>query len=96
MNSYDFVVVGYNAAKIADGIMEALKLTNACDNMAMKKNSLNHIMEDAHKLCVEYSQNGRQIKTGKRMEYLYILEHIDHLYKAELQKYIQEAEEVEI
>lgn len=30
------------------------------------------------------------------MEYLYILDHIDHLYKAELQKYIQEAEEVEI
>lgn len=44
MNSYDFVVVDYNAAKIADGVMEALKLTNACGNIEMKKNSLDHIM----------------------------------------------------
>ena len=53
MNSYDFVVVDYNAAKIADGIMEALKETNKCGNVEMKNNSLNHIMDDAHKLCVE-------------------------------------------
>lgn len=96
MNSYDFVVVDYNAAKITDGIMEALKETNKCENAEMKWNLLDHIMEDAHKLCVEYSENGKQIKSGKRMEYLYILEHVDHLYKAELQKYVEEASEVEL
>ena len=62
----------------------------------MKKNSLNHIMDDAHKLCGEYSENGKQIKAGKRMEYLYILEHIDHLYKEELKRYVEEATEVEV
>lgn len=96
MNSYDFVVVDYNAAKITDGIMEALKLTDTCGNVEMKKNSLNHIMDDAHKLCGEYSENGKQIKAGKRMEYLYILEHIDHLYKEELKRYVEEATEVEV
>lgn len=96
MNSYDFVVVDYNAAKIADGIMEALKETNKCGNVEMKNNSLNHIMDDAHKLCVEYSENGKQIKAGKRMEYLYILNHLDHLYKEELKKYVEEATEVEV
>lgn len=53
-------------------------------------------MDDAHKLCGEYSENGKQIKAGKRMEYLYILEHIDHLYKEELKRYVEEATEVEV
>lgn len=95
-NSYQFVVMEYNAAKIADGILEALKETDKCGNVEMKKSSLDYIMNEAHGLCTNNSENGKQIKAGKRMEYLYILDHIDHLYRAELQKYIQEAEEVEI
>ena len=38
----------------------------------------------------------QQIKAGKRMEYLYILDHIDHLYKDELKRYVEEATEVEV
>ena len=30
------------------------------------------------------------------MEYLYILNHLDHLYKEELKKYVEEATEVEV
>jgi hypothetical protein len=86
----------YDAAKIADGIMEALKETDKCGNAEMRKSSLEHIMNEAHGLCTNKSENGKQIKSGKRMEYLYILEHVDHLYKAELKKYVEEASEVEL
>lgn len=95
-NSYQFVVMEYNAAKIADGIMEALKETKKCGNVEMRKSSLEYIMNEAHGLCNNKSGNGKQIQTGKRTEYLYVLEHVDHLYKEELKRYVEEATEVEV
>lgn len=96
MNSYQFVIMEEKVAKIADGIMEALRETDKCGNAEMKRNSLDFVMKEAHDFCCKYSENRKQIKAGKRMEYLYILEHIDHLYKGELKKYIEEATEVEV
>ncbi len=60
----------------------------------MRENTLDYIMEEAHKLCTVYSVDGKFIKPDKREEYLYVVKKIDHKYASELMEYIRVAIEM--
>ena len=92
-NRFVMVVSDYDCARITDCIVNALAEVHKCNNVDMSRNTLDYIMEEAHKLCCEYSVNGKMIKEGKRAEYLYILKQVDHKYIDELMEYVKLAAE---
>ncbi len=94
LNGFELVVATYNCPKITEGIISALKEIMNCDNADMRENTLDYIMEEAHKLCTVYSVNGKFIKPNKRVEYLYVVKKIDHKYASELMEYIKVAIEM--
>lgn len=47
-SGYDFIVSDFNAPKIIDSIMDALKEIGQCENTIMKDYALRDTMEEAH------------------------------------------------
>ena len=95
-NGFDFVVAGYKTERIAEALIKALSEIVKCKNPDMKQQSLDYVMDVAHRLCFNYSkEKGKHIYKEKRSEYLYVLEQIDHKYVSDLKDYVMSAEEVE-
>lgn len=94
-NGFEFVVFDYNCPKITDAIMKALQEVAKCESIEMRQQTLDYIMKEAHKLCTEYSKNGRYIKPGMRADFLYVIKQIDHKYAPELTEYLKTAVEKE-
>lgn len=95
-SGYDFIVSDFNAAKIIDRIMEALKEIEQCENTTMKSYTLRDTMEEAHVfLSSDNVPKEPRIYKGKRAEYLFTLKKLEHMYESELRQYIERAVEVE-
>ncbi len=95
-NGFEFIVTEYKTERIAEALIKALSEIAKCNNPDMKQQSLDYVMDVAHRLCFVYSKDsGKHIYQEKRSEYLYVLEQIDHKYVSELKDYVINAEEVE-
>lgn len=95
-DGYDYIVTRYINEKIMDFFMKALQEIIKCENLEMRKHGIEYVMNEAHQFCEDYQpDDGPRIYKGKRDEYRYILEQIDHMYKAEVLRYINGAKEVE-
>lgn len=95
INSFEIVITSFDCPKIADGIMKALDEISRCENLEMRQHSLDYIMNEAHKMVTDYSQNGKFIYKDKRAEYLHILKQIDHKYQPELFEFVKIAVEMD-
>lgn len=96
IDGYDYIVTRYINEKIMDCLMKALQEIVQCENLEMRKHGIEYVMNEAHHFCEDYQhEDGPRIYKGKRDEYRYILDHIDHKYKAEVLRYINDAAEVE-
>ena len=95
-SAYDFLVTDFNAPKIIDRIMEALKEIEQCENATMKSYTLRDTMEEAHVfLSSNDAPKEPRIYKGKRAEYLFTLKKVEHMYEPELRQYIEKAIEVD-
>ena len=92
---YDYLVTHYQNEKIIDAIISSIKELMQCDNPEMRNSCLDYIMTESHQFMQDYSrEDGPRIYREKRDEYLFILNKVEHMYVAELRKYIEDAKEV--
>lgn len=92
-NGFELVVSDFDCPRITDAIMKALQEVAKCESAEMRQQTLDYIMNEAHKLCTEYSKDERTIKKGMRADYLHIIKQIDHKYVPELTEYLKTAVE---
>lgn len=93
--SYDFVVSDFYSEKMMGAIINAIIELDNCTNDTMKKNGMEYVMKEAHDFIRDSSESEPRIYEGKKAEYLFTLERVNHKYVMELRNYIERAVEVE-
>jgi len=79
-----------------DAYMRGIAIANKCKSKTLKDYSINYAMDRFHKLYKKCTEKGEMhITKGKKKEYEYLCNSIDHKYIEELKDYIKNSSEVE-